>query len=211
MPATRGFSRPELHVPVTLQSAHAHRVVGRSLIRVARALYGIDVVLQAIGDADKIDEVEGVVDTLLGDFAKRLQEEMARLDAVKASNGVAAVPRYTNPSRVTFRISSPQLSQYANLIQALDRLMVGIDTLWLSGVFSNRQRADAVYTWRNELLAVGRRVVEIEARARELAVRRGKGEEIAASDAGRNRSSPWTGMRRWRRTTSRPLDHNPGK
>jgi hypothetical protein len=60
--------------------------------------------------------------------------------------------------------------------------MVGIDTLWLSGVFSNRQRADAVYTWRNELLAVGRRVVEIEARAREFAVRKGKGEEIAASD-----------------------------
>ena len=183
MPATRGFSRPELHVPVTLQSAHAHRVVGRSLIRVARALYGIDVVLQAIGDADKIDEVEGVVDALLGDFAKRLHEEMARLDAVKASNGIETVPRYTNPSRVTFRISSPQLSQYANLIQALDRLMVGIDTLWLSGVFSNRQRADAVYTWRNELLAVGRRVVEIEARAREFAVRKGKGEEIAASDA----------------------------
>jgi len=183
MPATRGFSRPELHVPVTLQSAHAHRVVGRSLIRVARALYGIDVVLQAIGDADKIDEVEGVVDALLGDFAKRLQEETARLDAVKASNGIEAVPRYTNPSRVTFRISSPQLSQYANLIQALDRLMVGIDTLWLSSVFSNRQRADAVYTWRNELLAVGRRVVEIEARAREFAVRRGKGDEIAASDA----------------------------
>jgi hypothetical protein len=123
------------------------------------------------------------VDALLGDFGKRLGDELARLDAVKASNGIEAVPRYTNPSRVTFRISSPQLSQYASLIQALDRLMVGIDTLWLSGVFSNRQRADAVYTWRNALLAVGRRVVEIEARARDFAVRRGKGETIAASEA----------------------------
>ena len=183
MPAPRGYSRPEFHVPVTLQSAHAHRVVGRSLIRVARALYGIDVVLHAIGDARQMEEVEGLVDGLLGTFAQRLEEEIARVEALKSANGIAAVPRYTNPSRVTFRISSPQLSQYANLIQALDRLTVGIDTLWLSGLFSNRQRADAVYTWRNELLSVGRRIVEIEARARDFARRQGKEEEIAAGDA----------------------------
>lgn len=72
MAAKRAFSRPELHVPVTLQSAHAHQVVGRSLVRVARALYGIDVVLHAVGDVAKVDEVEGVVDGLLGDFAQAL-------------------------------------------------------------------------------------------------------------------------------------------
>jgi len=178
MPAKRGYSRPEFHVRAVLQSAHAHQVVGRSLIRVARALYGIDVVLHAIGDAEKIDEVEAVVDALLGDFSKALGDEVARLDAVKSSNGISAAPTH-----VTFRISSPQLSQYADLIQALDRLMVSTDTLWLSGVFSNRQRADAAYQWRNALLALGRRIVEIEARAREFAVRKGKGEEVAAGEA----------------------------
>ena len=55
--------------------------------------------------------------------------------------------------------------------------------MWLSGVFSNRQRADAAYKWRNALLALGRRIVEIEARAREFAVRKGKGEEVAAGEA----------------------------
>jgi len=183
MPAKRGYSRPEFHVRAVLQSAHAHQVVGRSLIRVARALYGIDVVLHAIGDAEKIDEVEAVVDALLGDFSKALGDEIARLDAVKTSSGISAAPSYTNPAHVTFRISSPQLSQYADLIQALDRLMVSTDTLWLSGVFSNRQRADAAYKWRNALLALGRRIVEIEARAREFAVRKGKGEEVAAGEA----------------------------
>ncbi len=120
---------------------------------------------------------------LLGDFSKALGDEIARLDAVKTSSGISAAPSYTNPSHITFRISSPQLSQYADLIQALDRLMVGIDTLWLSGVFSNRQRADAAYKWRNALLALGRRIVEIEARAREFAVRKGKGEEVAVGNA----------------------------
>jgi hypothetical protein len=182
MAAQRAYSRPEFHVPVTLQSAHAHQVVGRSLIRVARALYGIDVVLHAIGDEAKVDEVEGVVDGLLGEFSKTLGDEIARLEALKTSNGISAVARYTNPSHITFRISSPQLAQYANLIQALDRLTMSIDTLWLSSLLSNRQRANAVYKWRKDLLALGRRIVEIEARARDFAVRKGKGEEIAAGD-----------------------------
>jgi hypothetical protein len=134
MPAPRGYSRPEFHVPVTLQSAHAHRVVGRSLIGVARALYGIDVVLHAIGDARQMEEVGGLVDSLLGAFAQRLDEEIARVETLKSAKGIAAVPRYTNPSRGTFRISSPQLSHYDNLIQALDRLTVGIDTLSMQPV-----------------------------------------------------------------------------
>jgi hypothetical protein len=131
-----------------------------------------------------------LLETLLGSVEEGLTEIGATLTpakkALKSANGIAAVPRYTNPSRVIFRISSPQLSQYANLIQGLDRLTVGIDTLWLSGLFSNRQRADAVYTWRNEPLSVGRRIVEIEARARDFARRQGKDAEIAAGDEAAN-------------------------
>lgn len=182
--ATRStYSRPEFHVPVTLQSAHAHKVVGRSLLRVARALYAIDVVLQAVGDEATVNEVEGVVDSLLGDFSQALSAEIARLETLKSANGISTVARYTNPRRVTFRISSPQLSQYANLIQALDRLTVSIDTLWLSGLLSNRQRANAVYQWRKDLISLGRRIVEIEGRARAFGVRRGAEEVIAAADA----------------------------
>ena len=85
---------------------------------------------------------------------------------------------YTQPRTLTVKISSPQLALYTTLVQVLDRLMMEIDVLWLNRALSNKERKNAVYAWRVELLEVGRRIVLLERRAREAAVRQGKGDEV---------------------------------
>jgi len=57
-----------------------------------------------------------------------------------------------------------------------------MDTLWLAGVLSNKQRANGSYEWRTRLLRTGRRIIDIERRARASAAARGKAAEVAEAD-----------------------------
>ena len=121
---------------------------------------------------------------LIAEAATGLRAEAARLAALREANGISAAPRYTAPREVTVHVSSPQLAQYTALIQELDALMIAMDTLWLAGVLSNKQRANGSYEWRTRLLRTGRRIIDIERRARASAAARGKAADVAAADAG---------------------------
>jgi hypothetical protein len=130
-----------------------------------------------------MDQVEEIVSKLIGALATELRAEHARLAQLREANGIGATPRYTNPRKITVHISSPQLAQYTALIEELDRLMTVMDALWLTGVLSNKQRADGDYQWRTRVLRTGREIIEIERRARVSAEKRGKGEELFGMDA----------------------------
>ena len=173
------FSRPVFDQTIRIQSNHAQRLLDRGFLLVVRALYGIDVVLRIIGDDEEMDQVEAIVGKLIGELAAELKAEHARLAQLRESNGISATPRYTNPKRITVHISSPQLAQYTALIEELDRLMTVMDALWLTGVLTNKQRADGAYQWRTRVLRTGREIIEIERRARASAEKRGKGEELS--------------------------------
>ncbi len=173
------FSRPVFDQTITIHSNHAQRLLDRGFLLVVRALYGIDVVLRIIGDDEEMDQVEEIVGSLIGELAAELRAEHARLAQLREANGISATPRYTNPKRITVHISSPQLAQYTALIEELDRLMTVMDALWLTGVLTNKQRADGAYQWRTRVLRTGREIIDIERRARKSAEKRGKGEELS--------------------------------
>jgi hypothetical protein len=177
------FSRPVFDQTIRIQSNHAQRLLDRGFLLVVRALYGIDVVLRIIGDDGEMDQVEEIVGKLIGELAAELKAEHARLAQLRETNGISATPRYTNPKRITVHISSPQLAQYTALIEELDRLMTVMDALWLTGVLTNKQRADGAYQWRTRVLRTGREIIEIERRARVSAEKRGKGEELSEVEA----------------------------
>jgi len=173
------FSRPVFDQTIRIQSNHAQRLLDRGFLLVVRALYGIDVVLRIIGDDEEMDQVEEIVGSLIAELAEELRAEHRRLAQLRDANGISATPRYTNPKQITVHISSPQLAQYTALVEELDRLMTVMDTLWLTLVLTNKQRADGAYQWRTRVLRTGREIIEIERRARASAVKRGKGEELA--------------------------------
>ena len=181
--ARQSFSRPVFDQTVTIQSNHAQRLLDRGFLLVVRALYGIDVVLRILGDDAEMDQVEGIVGALIGELAAELRAEHARLAQLREANGISATPRYTHPRKITVHISSPQLAQYTALIEELDRLMTVMDALWLTGVLTNKQRADGAYQWRIGVLRTGREIIEIEQRARASAEKRGKNEPLAEVEA----------------------------
>jgi hypothetical protein len=174
----RSYSRPVFDQTVTLQSEQAQRVYEREFRRVVEALYAIDVILRIIGDSQEADSVENMVSEMIGECAKEIKNEQARFDKLKEDNGITAIPRYTHPGQVQIRIVSPQAAQFAALLQKMDALMISLDTLWLCGVMGNKQRGNGVYQWQQRLLRLGRKIVDIERRARVSAARRGKGDEV---------------------------------
>jgi len=182
--AARGaFSRPVFDQTITIRSHHAQRLLDRGFLLVVRALYGIDVVLRIIGDDAEMDQVEAIVGQRIKELADELRAEHGRLAQLRDTHGITATPRYTNPRQMTVHISSPQLAQYTALIEELDRLMIVMDTLWLTGVLTNKQRAQGAYAWRLRVLRAGRAIIDLERRARASAQARGKGEELAGVDS----------------------------
>jgi hypothetical protein len=57
--------------------------------------------------------------------------------------------------------------------------MMVMDTLWLTGVLTNKQRAQGSYEWQLRVLRAGREIIELEQRACAAAKARGRGEELA--------------------------------
>jgi hypothetical protein len=174
----RPYSRPVFDQDLILRSEPAQRVMAREFTRVVHALYAIDVILRIIGEPEEIDEIETLVSGLIGECARGVQGEQARLDKLREDHGVTQVPRYTNPATHSIRIVSPQVAQFVALVGRLDELMVALDALWLCGVLSNKQRAEGAYQWQQRLLRLGRRIVAIEQRARASAGKRGETQEV---------------------------------
>ncbi len=185
-PAPRNaFSRPVLRETFVIQSDAGQKVLRRErgFVRVMSALYSINVILYIIGDAEAADQVEAEINAKLTDFATRLAAERQRLATLSAQHGANRQVAYTNPKTLTVSVTSPQLARYVELVRALDALMIDVDSLWMLMVLTNRQKATATAQWRNELLRIGRFIMNLEVRARRSAERQGRTAEVAAADA----------------------------
>ncbi len=174
------YSRPTFEQSFTLHSLQAQRVVQRVLRRTVHALYGIEVILRIIGDEKAIDEVDGIIRDAVTHAASELEQEQSRLNLLMEENGIDETPNYTHPYTFTAKISSPQIGQFIGLIRKLDAVMIARDTLWLTGVISNQQRADGNFDGQQKLTLLARHIIDIETRARQSANSQGKQEEVEA-------------------------------
>ena len=172
------ISRPVFERSIKIQSEQAIRVIRHSYGRLIRSLYAIDVILRIVGQEQAIDDIEGIVSTMIGDCALQLQQEKARLDKLCADNGIAESPRYTHPTDFKARITSPQIAQFVELIRLLDQLMIAMDTLWLCQILTNKQCSVARYQWQQRLHRLARRIVSIEQRAHQASYAQGRGEDV---------------------------------
>ena len=180
----RAFSKPVLEQTLTIHSQNAQYVLqrGHSFLLVVRALYAISVVLRIIGEESDMDRIEALVSERIDAVADSLRAEHARLKKLADDEGGVPALRYTNPREVTLQLSSPQLAQYVRLILLLDQTLMLLDGLWFAGVLSNKQRKDATHDLRRLVYRLGRELIDLERRARESALRAGKGAELRAAD-----------------------------
>lgn len=169
-------SRPVFDLTLRIQSEYARRLLRDREFRPAmHALYGIEVILHLVGDDDDAEQVETLIRERLEGLADELQREIARLQVLLADRGLDKTrPRYTHPVTVTVHVASPAIALYANLIQVLDRLLMGLDTLWLSGLLPSKERLAVAIRWRNRIGGAGQEFIGLHRRAYAAAERRGQ-------------------------------------
>ena len=172
------ISRPVFERTFKINSEQAIRVIRKSYERLIRSLYAIDVILRIVGQEQAIDEIEAIVSTMIADCATQLQQEKARLEKLKADNGITETPTYTHPTEFVAKIASPQVAQFVELIRLLDQLMIVMDTLWLCQVIDNKHCVEARYHWQQRLQRLANRIVSIERQAHRAAYAQGHGEEV---------------------------------
>jgi hypothetical protein len=160
----RPYSRPVIERTVSLRTETAQRVMEREYGRVENALYSLEVILRIIGKPEAVDAIETAVNQLLMDCIRLVEQEQERFKKLMDDHGILESPNYTQAREIRVAVSSPQVGQYLLLVQKLDELIARMDALWLMGVLSNQQRADASYHWQQTVLHMGRKIAELQRR-----------------------------------------------
>ncbi len=176
-------SRPVFDLTLRIQSEYARRLLrDREFRPTVHALYGIEVILHLVSDDDDAERVETLIRERLEGLAEELQREFARVQVLLAERGLEQTrPRYTHPITATVHVASPAIALYANLIQELDRLLMGLDTLWLSGLLPSKERLAMAMRWRNRIGGAGQAFIGLHRRAYAAAERRGQREAVDAA------------------------------
>lgn len=159
-------SNPEYTRTVELRTFPAQKVLHRAFQRTVNSLFRTDVVLRAQGASDEVDQIDEAIDEILSTVGSELARERDRLEALREKHGIDFTPEYTNPAEHQIRIPSPHVAGYLSRILELDNVAVLIDSLWLSGILDNHQRQHAYYQWERRTERAGRKIIELERRAR---------------------------------------------
>jgi hypothetical protein len=138
--------------------------------RVLRSLHAIAVVFRATLPVAIADRIEAESGALIEEGAQALASEIARVSALRETEGVTLIPNYSHPGEVKIRILCPRALDFLAMIEGLDELMVLIDSLWLSGLLTNRHRSEAAYQWQQRILRIARRIAAIETAVRSRVV-----------------------------------------
>lgn len=158
----RPYSRPVLERTLTLRSEQAQRIMAREGDRVLRSLHAIAVVFRATLPVETADRIEAESGALIEEGAEALACEIARVSALRETEGVTVIPCYSHPGEIPVRILCPRALDFLAMVEGLDELMVMIDSLWLSGLLTNRHRSEAAYQWQQRILRIARRIAAIE-------------------------------------------------
>lgn len=173
-------SRPVFDRPIRIHSEYARRLVSLRQFRpTMTALYGIDVILRIVASEEEADQVEVVIASRLTELSEAIVAERERLQQALERHDLTQVrPRYTHPVDLRVQIASPHIGAYTHLILELDQVMMAIDTLWLSGLLSSKERTAIEIGWRNRLGRAGQSFIELHRYAYAEAERRGQREAV---------------------------------
>lgn len=144
------YSTPSLSSVLTVGSEQAKSLVVRipgkqtapPFRGVSPALFAIDVVTRKMGKRNPAFDhaaVIAAVDSRLKTVEDELNGEMERLQLFIRNEGIKARATYNNPIEYPYDITTPQIQRAADLVECLDKLVVLVDTLWLTGRLSQEE------------------------------------------------------------------------
>ncbi len=180
-PTQQPNSRAVFNESVTFSSLQAHHVMDRCFEKLNRSLFSISVILQITCDEEKIEQVNEVINDYFIDGEKDLTLQIAQMKKILDDNGVEKLAGYTRPREFKLELFSPRMKKFLVLVDLLDQLIRLIDTVWFASELTDKQKKVAGIQWRQRLIKLSGRIINIEKRARNDAASQGKKEEVEAA------------------------------
>lgn len=173
-------SRPVFKQKLIVQSLQGQRIMNKSFEYVSRSLFRLGVILRIIGEQEEIDQVNGVIQKYRDEVVADFEGQQERLATLLSQNGVSedSLCEFTSPKEYSIEISSPQLSKFVSLLSDLDKIIQMTDTLWLMGIFEDKQRMVSNYQAQQRLFRFAGRIIGLERMARHAAYNKGKEQEV---------------------------------
>lgn len=124
---------------ITCQTEEAKNFLGIKLDRISVALFTLDVIsrkriARLNISAKEHKAASKALNKMFTDFEKELQAETARLETVMQAQGIEGLAEHNNPASHDVSITTPELKRAVDLLQAFDKLIILVDTLWLMGI-----------------------------------------------------------------------------
>jgi len=172
------YSRPVFNQTLHINNLYTQGIFERNFWRVARALFSIDVILPIIGQEEQVEQVEVIIQQDMQQMMEAVEAQTVGLTKIMDDNGIDEIPDYTHPQQYKVAITCPQVARFAQLMTRMDALLVKVDTVWLNGLMSSKERTAVNLEQRNKLNGLVGRLIQIESRAREAARAQGKVPEL---------------------------------
>ena len=180
-PQKKPISRPTLSQTVTLNTPCAQRVFNRVYAEVSRNLYSLGVVTHVLSaDESFAEDLNKVVKERFDELKEKLDDEIKRLDTVRDAAGVTAVPAYTEPQSIENDVSTPMTFHFIRLLQTLDKIVILLDSLWLTEEIDVKQKLRMEYMWQKRMLKFSNQLRELNNRARKASKLKSSANDEAA-------------------------------
>ena len=171
-------SSPVMTRGLKLETVFAQRIYTSHFDPGASAIFFIVVMMQMLkAPTALIQSTKAELLRLVNEIDNELNEAIAWHDSFIGSK-LLDKPDYTSPIEIVSRYHTPLAGRWLSVIQKLDRLLVGIDTVWWGGYeYTDESRLDAIINWQRKVGAIGKAIFTLQKRAREAAPNRQAQEE----------------------------------
>lgn len=159
-------SHPVLNEEIILHSQHAQRLLGIVFYRAQAAVYALGSRLQFLArDERLIDEAVRTVVSMIDQAIHDLKDEQDRLTILSQQHDGFTLLTYTAPQTVALPCYTPEARRFVELLQRYDTVVRLVESLWMYGKLTGRQRTIAIRQWSNRLVKLARHLSNINGRA----------------------------------------------
>ncbi len=165
-------SFPYIEREVTLVTKPTQEVYKRVYKALSRAHVNIGVVIRVRSEIEKGSELEMAdqAEQTLAEMYTTLRDEVSQeheiLDKLLEDKGITELVKYTSEKIVNAPVHSPEDNEYIALLGELDALVTKFDTLWLSGVFTSKQKVVSTMEWKRKLMKHSARIIDLSNKMR---------------------------------------------
>lgn len=133
-------SFPALKQKMCLETSKPQRTYEKNGLKLMSAFLNAEVSLRHLGMDKECDQISKVIHNKLTKIEENLNKKRELFDALIKENNVKGRPNYSNPKNYDVELRSPWAGRYVQMLEEMDKIIIKLDSLWLSGFIPSQEK-----------------------------------------------------------------------